>query len=425
MNNTISQSPPLVHDAALWPRRLARISAMAVLASASLVSSHTYAGWNLQWSDEFNTTSLNTADWGFEIGKIRNNELQYYTNRTQNVNVGSGNLHIVTIKENFNGSAYTSGSIETKGKHSIQYGKIEISGKLPYSTGMWPAFWMLGNNIDSVGWPACGEIDILEMIGGGTGFDDKVYGTGHWYDNGHQSSGGNYQLPSGKFADAYHSFWVEWDPGTIRWFMDGINYKTLDITNLTTMSEFHQPFYVKLNSAIGGDWPNSVGKTPDSTTVLPQTYYVDYMRMSAWDGNWETENLPVLGSSGDTHRIIDDTGFSNGRGSILDSDAVNDYVIYKVANISAGTYDVRVRVKKFNTRGTVQMAGARADTLAFSNIGSPQDLYSSAASFVELDFGTWSPGTTSDKAFKFTVTGKNASSTGYSMSFDYIKLVPQ
>ncbi len=377
------------------------------------------------WSDEFNGTSLNTADWGYEIGKIRNNEAQYYTSRTQNVNVGSGNLNIVTAKESFMGSAYTSGSIETKGKHSIQYGKIEISGKLPYSKGLWPAFWMLGNNIDTAGWPQCGEIDILELIGGGTGFDDKIYGTGHWYNGGHQSSGGTYQLPSGKFADAYHSFWIEWDPGTIRWFMDGINYKTLDITNLTTMSAFHLPFYVKLNSAIGGDFPNSLGKTPDSTTVLPQTYYVDYMRMSSWDGNWETENLPVLGSSGDTHRIIDDTNFSNGRGTILDADAVNDYVTYKVANIAAGTYDVRVRVKKFNTRGIVQMAGARADTLAFSNIGSPQDLYSSAASFVELDFGTWSPGTTSDKAFKFTVTGKNASSSGYSISFDYIKLVSQ
>ncbi len=141
---------------------------------------------------------------------------------------------------------------------------------------------------------------------------------------------------------------------------------------------------------------------------------------------FETELTTVAGTSGDTHRIIDDPSFSNGEGTILDSDAVGDYVIYQLPSVSSGTYHVKVGVKKFNTRSIWQLMCGRADNFNGTalNVGAPQDEYSSSASFVELDLGTWSPTTTNDKWFKFSVTGKNASSAGYSMAFDYIKLAP-
>jgi hypothetical protein len=146
-----------------------------------------------------------------------------------------------------------------------------------------------------------------------------------------------------------------------------------------------------------------------------------------WASKFETENLAVAGTSGDTERIITDPGFSGGEGTILDANAVNDYVIYAVPGVAAGSYNVAVGVKKFNTRGIWQLSVGRADNFngTAANVGTPQDEYSSSASFTEVNLGTWTPGTTSDKWFKFSVTGKNAASTGFSISFDYIKLTPQ
>ncbi len=144
-------------------------------------------------------------------------------------------------------------------------------------------------------------------------------------------------------------------------------------------------------------------------------------------GLYEAESLSVAAQSSATHRIITGPSFSNGAGTILDATVVGDYVGYTVPNVTAGSYDVRVGVKKFNSRGIVQLSVGRADNYAgtASNVGSPQDLYSSAEAYPELDLGVWSPGSTSDKQFRFTVTGKNAASSGYSLSIDYIKLVPQ
>ena len=231
----------------------------------------------LVWSDEFNTasgTQPNPADWGYEIGYIRNNELQYYTNSANNAYMdGSGNLVIKAIKDSISypGYAYTSASINTYGKHSWQYGRIEMRAKLPYGKGIWPAFWGMG---DSGSWPACGEIDTMEMIGGGAGYDNKAYGTAHWDDGGHQSSGGSYTLPSGNFSDAYHIFAIEWNATTITWYVDSTAYFSTNISS-AAQSELRQPFDIMLNLAVGGSWPGN----PDGSTVFPQYYYIDYVRI--------------------------------------------------------------------------------------------------------------------------------------------------
>jgi beta-glucanase (GH16 family) len=241
--------------------------------------------YKLVWSDEFNSSSLDMSKWNYDIGTGTggwgNNELQYYTDRDTNISIKNGNLIIRALKESYGGENYTSARIETQNKYSITYGKIEARIKLPYGRGMWPAFWMLGDDITTVSWPACGEIDIVEMVGGnGTNgstmlSDATVYGTAHWSSSGsHAQHGGSYSLTSGKFADNYHTFTVTWIPQLITWYVDGHQYASLSITS-SDLNAFQKSFYILLNLAVGGNWPGS----PDSTTEFPQTMMVDYIRV--------------------------------------------------------------------------------------------------------------------------------------------------
>ena len=232
-----------------------------------------YPNYTLTWQDEFNGTSL-SSDWTHEIGNGSwgwgNNELQYH--RPQNTTVDNGYLTIRAKQENYGGFNYTSSRIITKGNVFNTYGRIDIRAKLPYGQGLWPALWMLGENIYSVSWPTCGEIDVMEMIGG-TGYNDRtIHGTVHWEDNGHASYGGPNSLSSGKFADEFHVFSIIWNQSSITWLRDDIQYKSIDITNL---SAFHNDFFFIFNVAVGGNWPGS----PDATTVFPQTMIVDYIRV--------------------------------------------------------------------------------------------------------------------------------------------------
>ncbi len=234
--------------------------------------------YELVWSDEFNGTTLNTNIWNIEVNDFGggNNELQYYTDRQENLRIENGNLVIEARKENYLTRNYTSARITTQNKISFQYGRIEARMKLPYGKGIWPAFWMLGESISSVGWPNCGEIDIMELVGGGTN-DSKVHCTLHWgpVTNGnHPMYGTSYTLPSGKFADDYHIFAVEWDEKTIRGYCDNTQYYVIDISK-TGLEAFHNPFFIILNLAVGGNWPGS----PDATTVFPQKMFVDYVRV--------------------------------------------------------------------------------------------------------------------------------------------------
>jgi len=232
---------------------------------------------NLVWADEFDYTGLPDSDkWNMETGGDGwgNNELQYYTNNEANAMVENGRLTITALEEEFGGREYTSARITTQNKFDFKYGKIEARIKLPYGQGLWPAFWMLGKDISSVGWPDCGEIDIMEMVGGDGG-DNTCHCTLHWDNNGeHASYGKSYTLPSGILADDFHIFTVEWDSQEIRGYIDGTQYYTADLTP-QELSEFHQNFFIILNMAVGGDWPGP----PNANTTFPQTMEVDYVRV--------------------------------------------------------------------------------------------------------------------------------------------------
>ncbi len=242
--------------------------------------------YELVWSEEFNYTGFpDPVNWNTEVGNNNgaNNELQYYKlNDQDNCWVDSGRLVITALKESYGGQAYTSCRINTKGKAEFMYGKIEGRLRLPYGQGIWPAFWTLGGNISQVSWPACGEIDIMELIGGVDPRDRTSYGTPHWADaNGnHAQYGGSKRLPSGKFADDFHIFSIEWTPQKITWYLDGVQFHVMTIT-ASQFTEFHQKHFIILNLAVGGDWPGS----PNATTVFPQKYEIDYVRVYQLAGN--------------------------------------------------------------------------------------------------------------------------------------------
>lgn len=247
----------------------------------------THANRSLVWSDEFNQpdgSSPDSTKWTFDLGAMGggNKELETYTSRTNNVRIEHGCLVIEGLRETYvtkNGVRrnYTSARLKTQGKASWKFGRMEARIKIPRGQGMWPAFWTLGTNIDSVRWPACGEIDIMENIGRQPG---TVHGTIHGPGFKVGGVGKSYSLPDGKaLADDFHVYAIEWDPKRIRWFLDDRLYFTATPKNLPADGKwvFTEPQYLLLNLAIGGKWPGD----PDSTTVFPQQMLVDYVRVYA------------------------------------------------------------------------------------------------------------------------------------------------
>lgn len=238
-------------------------------------SPETYEGMSLVWRDEFESDKLDPANWSYEIGGHGwgNNELQHY--QEGNTAVRDGYLLITARKEDKEGKNYTSSRIITKGKQEFQYGRVDIRALLPKGQGIWPALWMLGSNISTVDWPACGETDIMEMIGG-TGKDNTLHGTAHWEKSGqHEYDGGKITLEDEKiFADEFHVFSISWTPSEIKWYLDGVQYYEKDIT-ADELSEFHNTYYLIFNVAVGGNWPGN----PDETTSFPQRMVVDYIRI--------------------------------------------------------------------------------------------------------------------------------------------------
>lgn len=227
---------------------------------------------NLVWSDEFNDATINRSNWTYDTGGSGwgNNELEYYTNRPVNANLSEGNLQIIAKKEDYGGNSYTSARLKTQGLQNFTYGKIEARIKAPVGQGLWPAFWMLGKNITQSGWgwPKCGEIDILEHINKST----NLNGTLHWDNNGHKS----YGLTTPCDVTKFHVYGLEWDAKAIKLFLDGKKYLEMNIANnINSTDEFHLPFFIILNLAVGGNWPG----VPNATTIFPDTLFVDYVRV--------------------------------------------------------------------------------------------------------------------------------------------------
>jgi len=242
--------------------------------------------WDLAWSDEFggsNGSGVDPAKWVLEVGGggWGNQELEYYTNRLQNAHVQNGNLEIQAQREKYKGQDgvtrdYTSARLKTLGKFSQTYGRFEAGMKIPYGQGLWPAFWMMGDDIDRVVWPACGEIDIMENVGKEPSIvHGTIHGPGY---SGAAGIGASYTLPTGKkFADDFHIFAVEWEPNAIRFYVDGNLYETRTRADLPQGRRwvFDHPFFLLMNVAVGGSWP----RNPDASTVFPQTMLVDFVRV--------------------------------------------------------------------------------------------------------------------------------------------------
>lgn len=251
---------------------------ISIIPAKGYTTPTTYPNLKMVWSDEFEGTNLNEKFWNYEIGNNNgwgNNELQYY--KKENTSVKDGYLIVEAKNESAGNQIYTSSRLTTQNKYNFKYGRVDIRAALPKGQGIWPALWMLGKNITTVSWPKCGEIDIMEMVGGnsGVGSDKTTYGTAHWDNNGTRALyGGNTKLNSGIFNDEFHVFSIVWDAQKIVWYLDDKQFHVIDTTP-AGLSEFQEEYFLLVNLAVGGDWP---GK-PDGTTVLPQYLVVDYIRV--------------------------------------------------------------------------------------------------------------------------------------------------
>lgn len=281
----------------------------------------------LVWSDEFDSGELDLSKWSYMIGTgveygipgWGNNEQQYYTNNPQNIFVQDGKLHIVAREQSFGGMDYTSARIRSINKGDWRYGRFEARIKLPKGQGIWPAFWMMPTDAVYGGWPASGEIDIMELVGHEP---NVLHGTIH-FGPPHTYSGGSYTLPSGDFSEDFHVFAMEWENGEIRWYVNDIHYHTE--TNWFSAGHsfpapFEQRFHFLLNVAVGGHWPGY----PDHTTQFPQEMVIDYVRVYQ-DANAEPRvSLPLIFE--DLYYNWDDafTGFEGGSVTVVDNPAPDE-----------------------------------------------------------------------------------------------------
>ncbi len=254
----------------------ASVNRPAVVAAQTTqpASSPQRPGWRLVWHDEFDTAI--GPDWVFDIGTGSNgwgnNELQFYTSRPENVRIENGVLVLETRKEQYSSREYTSARLKTEGRRTFKYGRIEARIQVPRGQGLWPAFWALGEDQKAVGWPRCGEIDIMENIGKEpTRVHATVHGPGY---SGGKGVGGFLELPSGAFADGFHVFAVDWDATGLRFSADDTVYKQITPADVPGAWVFDHPFFLLLNLAVGGNWPGS----PSSETQFPARMRVDYVR---------------------------------------------------------------------------------------------------------------------------------------------------
>ncbi len=242
--------------------------------AAQTKNSDTTGGWQFSWSDEFNGPSVDASTWGYEIGYIRNNEAQFYTNRTENSRIDNGNLLIEALRDNWNGHEYTSASRTTYGKKSFLYGKFEMRAKIDIRQGSWPAWWWLPN---TGGWPKGGEIDMMEYYQNKCLFN-VMNGNQQWF----SQTRSIYSLGGNRWAENFHVWTMEWDSTKIDLYLDGtlINHFPLsyaDGTGPNGVNPFRQPGYMIVNQAIGG----TNGGDPSSTS-FPVDYRIDWIRVYKW-----------------------------------------------------------------------------------------------------------------------------------------------
>jgi beta-glucanase (GH16 family) len=245
-------------------------SITTIFFSAACLCIQAQTTWQLLWSDEFSGDALNTSNWSYQFGNggWGNNEWQYYTNAAENIEVSDGQLKITARHEGTGATEYTSARIITKGLFDFEYGKIEARMKLPLGQGLWPAFWMLGANIDEVSWPECGEIDIMEHVSN----EYMTHGAVHWENNGHTYTGGGVNTD----PTQYHVYGVIWEENLIRWYIDGVQFYQFTIQASNNSDDaFRHPMFLLLNMAIGGNWPGY----PDASTPFPSSMFVDYVRV--------------------------------------------------------------------------------------------------------------------------------------------------
>lgn len=351
-------------------------------------SAMSQAPYELYWQDEFEGTQLDTQVWSYMIGDGSqygnpgwgNNELQYYTDRTVNTEVGDGTLKIIARRENFGGKQYTSARIRTINNLDFTYGKVEASLKLPSTTGIWPALWMLPTNSPYGGWAAGGEIDVMESVNQA----DLIYGTihhgGQWPDNVH--TGGTYG-PGTDFSQDFHTYTMEWDPDTIRWYVDGNLFRSLSRAAWYSTSApendrapFDQDFHLLINCAVGGNFPGN----PNGSSQFPQTYEIDWIRVyrrvqSPYQGVGATipgvveaerfdEGYPGeaysdcdVGNTGGAFRTDVDVDIEAipGGGYNVGYMCPGEWMEYTVDVAETGTYDVLARVASQVDNGAFQL----------------------------------------------------------------------
>lgn len=241
-----------------------------------------YTGYNLVWQDEFNGPALDLTAWSHQNGDgcpnlcgWGNNELEYYTDRPDNIFFQDGKMIIEAKKESFGGKQYTSSKILTSGKKAFKFARIDIRAQLPKGKGIWPAFWLLPQNNVYGGWPRSGEIDLMEVVGHEP---NRTHGTLHYGPGpGSTQINRSYTLPAGKtFNDEFHVFSIEWKQDQIKWYVDGNLFSTVNKSDFGTVNyPFNESFFLIFNLAVGGNWPGS----PDETTYFPQWLIVDYIRV--------------------------------------------------------------------------------------------------------------------------------------------------
>jgi beta-glucanase (GH16 family) len=261
------------------------VSKQALLALLPLLLSSCSGGspaprpWQLVWSDEFDGATLDATKWTVDLGSdFGTGQQDYDTDRPDNVSVTGGQLALTARQESYSGHAYTSGRIETNAHFAQAYGRFEARIRVPEGQGMWPAFWLLGNNYGDVGWPACGEIDVMEVRGA-----EPTTAVGSLHGPGGNNLTGAYTLPAGaKLSDDFHTFAVEWEPGVVRWYVDGALYETRTASTLPRSQPwvFDHPFFVILDLAVGGQF----GGEASASTPFPQAMQVDYVRIYARPG---------------------------------------------------------------------------------------------------------------------------------------------